>query len=216
MNPQDKKIELDIEERFAALPEALQGLIVSDVLAKETQALGAQFALAPEATVALKNNIVLVLMLFKNRHELPGMLQENLEIPSEHAAALVAEINTRIFTHSPEIDMLLNEASAVIPETTTQMVAPAAASPTVSVATPAAPPQPETTQAERLAALQEADPTGQPVHGYGAYRAINPHSNPADSEPVVEATSQADVLERRPSLSQVPTYDDTNPPPTPR
>src|SRR3989344_1592496 len=135
-----------IRERFKELPKVVQNAITSADVQKELRALADTNNLHLDQWQLLENDVMLTLLGFQPTEELADHLKADLDVSTEVAASLAAEISMIVFEPiRAELERELAQPSAQAAEAVAAPTAPAAPSaPAVLPATP--PAEPPTTK----------------------------------------------------------------------
>lgn len=143
---------------------------------------------------------------FHHSSQLPALLQQQLGVSADTAQHIVASLAELLTPVLEREKLQANPKLAEMKQLHDQFTAAPGTAPSTPAATPTATPSPTIPESAPADASNDVQPMRtmagdmNRVHGYGAYRQINPDS---ESEPVAHAQSQDDLLKRVP-LSETP------------
>jgi len=217
-----------VRERAEMLPPEVTSLITNGALDVTIYGVQTEFHLTNKQSKLLENEIILVLLFFLDRKGFAERIAESLEIDSLLAASIESFIQDDFFYELQDIFTLVQnpnknisnkikqEGLSELQQTFTQNIA----GEQNVASTP--PTQPEAMEIEDIqsSATQEPSTPVQTmrtmegdisrVHGYGAYRAEFPEEpqETEHAEEVIRSASQEDLLQEKPKLAGMPTYEE--------
>lgn len=210
MDPEEKKIELDLYERIQILPQPILDIFSLGYVDDVVDDLKVTHELSEKQAIILHNAITLVLMLLIRKGDLIQNLMESLPVSESLAIKLYTRIEEEVFQISPEIEALLayaNEEFELPPEiedVPTTIPSTEQLEPTFKT-------ESVTPTSETIVPLRTMSADIEKIHGYGAFHAEQ-QAEQTDTdeafEPIVQAASQDEVLTGKKAVADLPNYND--------
>ena len=97
MDPQFTQAQQDVQARFDDLPEEIMDIIVGGTLEAVVAGIAELYSLTTEQSLALENEIILILSLFLSPATFVDNVQESLQIDRATAQAIGSEVSSEIF-----------------------------------------------------------------------------------------------------------------------
>ncbi len=148
MDPDTKKLDEQVQERFKTLPKVVQDAITSADIEKHLRELADTHKLHLDQWQSLENEVMLTLMGFQPSEELESNIKSEVGVSQEIASALAADISKIVFEPvRQELERELGNPQAKdAPKTDIELAreqvlatAKPATPPSVAAATPPAP-----------------------------------------------------------------------------
>lgn len=112
MDPQTKKLEIDVEERIKLLPKKITGLVTEGLVKETVSSVAEIYVLDQKQQALLTNEICLILLMFMPRSELAANISDSLGLEVEQAATIAEIVDLEIFSLDPQIDGWLRTYNA--------------------------------------------------------------------------------------------------------
>ncbi len=205
-----------VRERAEVLPSEVTSLITDGALDVTIFRAQTEFHLTNKQTKLLENEIILVLLFFLKRAGFAKRIAESLEVEPLIGVKIDSFIQEDIFFEIQDLFTLLQDPNEKIStkikqEELTELKqnfspAPTAAKPLKESGTPLA----EEVTDTQVQAMRTMEGDMSRIHGYGAYRAEFPEEPQvaAHTEKVIRSASQQDLLQEKPKLAGMPTYEE--------
>ena len=170
MDPEEKKMSEELQERFQKLPKVVQDAIHSADVEKHLRELANTHKLHLDQWQDLENEVMLTLMGFQPSEELEANIKSEVGVPQEIGAVLAADISKIVFEPiRQELERQLEAPDAKVASQTGVEVAraqelgtaPAPAAPSAPAVTPATPPASPPTEKAVRAPVSEAYKAGE-------------------------------------------------------
>ena len=97
MNPDDKTVDAQLNERFQQLPKVVQNAIMSADVEKHLRGLAETHKLHLDQWQVLENEVMMTLLGFQNPEDLQGNIKTEVGVDDATAAALAADVSANVF-----------------------------------------------------------------------------------------------------------------------
>ena len=186
MDPHIQKREIDVEERIKLLPRAITNLVTEGFVKESVANIVNIYILTPQQQALLTNEICLVLLMFIPRSDFALNITESLGLEADQANTITEIVDLEIFSINEDVNTWLATYDQKI-HTLEDQTKDGPLHATVPVAS--------------IRTMQK-DADQIKINDYASLNNQPDHSE----EKVIEATSQADTLAKRPNLASLPTY----------